>query len=301
MGLCGVIAAVAMSLLTHAYRMASANLVTVFEYTGMIWVPLWGFLFFAEVPKLTTVIGTAIIIAAGIFAVRSAQRAGSRAPRPRSGCGSRRRSSCRPPALPATRSHRPLPSARPGMAKVRLSADCGRLKLMTGRPEASSWPSGSTITSTDRRHASAGSTPAGGIYSIAVTLCARVALESDQDVQFLVRLGDGQERIVLAVEQVAEAVAVLACRPSGRRRSSHRAPGRSASVARAGMASDFSHDRCRAPPHRPSAGRAPRPRSPAAGPRLRREGLIGGNRHAGDRRQARDHDMEVGELHRIRL
>jgi drug/metabolite transporter (DMT)-like permease len=73
MGLCGVIAAVAMSLLTHAYRLASANLVTVFEYTGMIWVPLWGFLFFMEVPKLTTVIGTVIIIAAGIFAVRTAK------------------------------------------------------------------------------------------------------------------------------------------------------------------------------------------------------------------------------------
>ena len=75
MGLCGVIAAVAMSLLTHAYRMAKANLVTVFEYTGMIWVPLWGYLFFAEVPRLTTFIGTAIIIAAGIFAVRAAKPA----------------------------------------------------------------------------------------------------------------------------------------------------------------------------------------------------------------------------------
>jgi len=73
MGLCGVIAALGMILLTHAYRMARANLVTVFEYTGMLWVPLWGFLMFAEVPKITTVIGTAIIIVAGIFAVRSAR------------------------------------------------------------------------------------------------------------------------------------------------------------------------------------------------------------------------------------
>lgn len=73
MGLCGVIAAVAMSLLTHAYRLANANLVTVFEYTGMLWVPLWGYFLFAEVPKLTTLIGTAIIIAAGFFAVRSAK------------------------------------------------------------------------------------------------------------------------------------------------------------------------------------------------------------------------------------
>lgn len=73
MGLCGVIAALGMTLLTHAYRMARANLVTVFEYTGMLWVPLWGFLFFQEIPKWTTVIGTLIIIAAGIFAVRNAK------------------------------------------------------------------------------------------------------------------------------------------------------------------------------------------------------------------------------------
>lgn len=71
MGLCGVIAAIAMSLLTHAYRTAQANIVTVFEYTGMIWGPLWGFLFFAEVPRMTTVLGTAMIIAAGIYAVRA--------------------------------------------------------------------------------------------------------------------------------------------------------------------------------------------------------------------------------------
>ena len=72
MGLCGVIAAIAMSLLTHAYRVANANIVTVFEYTGLMWVPLWGYLLFDEVPRVTTIIGTAIIIAAGIFAVRSA-------------------------------------------------------------------------------------------------------------------------------------------------------------------------------------------------------------------------------------
>lgn len=72
MGLCGIIAAIAMYLLTHAYRMAQANLVTVFEYTGMIWGPLWGFMFFSEIPRLSTIVGTALIIAAGVFAVRSA-------------------------------------------------------------------------------------------------------------------------------------------------------------------------------------------------------------------------------------
>ena len=72
MSACGVIAAVGMFLLTHAYRSAKASLVTVFEYTGMIWGPLWGYLFFAEVPRWTTAVGTVLIILAGIYAVQTA-------------------------------------------------------------------------------------------------------------------------------------------------------------------------------------------------------------------------------------
>ena len=72
MGICGAIAAVAMSLLTNAYRMADANLVTVFEYTGMIWGPLWGFLFFNEIPRWTTLTGLGLILLAGLISVRLA-------------------------------------------------------------------------------------------------------------------------------------------------------------------------------------------------------------------------------------
>jgi drug/metabolite transporter (DMT)-like permease len=72
MGICGVIAAIAMSLLTNAYRMADANLVTVFEYTGMIWAPLWGFLFFNEIPRWTTLTGLGLILLAGLISVRLA-------------------------------------------------------------------------------------------------------------------------------------------------------------------------------------------------------------------------------------
>lgn len=74
MGVCGAIAAVAMSLLTNAYRMADANLVTVFEYTGMFWAPLWGFLFFNEVPRWTTVAGLGLILTAGLISVKLAAR-----------------------------------------------------------------------------------------------------------------------------------------------------------------------------------------------------------------------------------
>jgi drug/metabolite transporter (DMT)-like permease len=72
MGICGAIAAVAMSLLTNAYRMADANLVTVFEYTGMFWAPLWGFLFFNEIPRWTTLTGLGLILIAGLISVRLA-------------------------------------------------------------------------------------------------------------------------------------------------------------------------------------------------------------------------------------
>jgi drug/metabolite transporter (DMT)-like permease len=75
MASCGAIAAVAMSLLTHAYRTGEANLVTVFEYTGMIWAPLWGFLFFNEIPRWTTFAGMVLIVAAGLYSLHAAAMA----------------------------------------------------------------------------------------------------------------------------------------------------------------------------------------------------------------------------------
>ena len=71
---CGVIAAVGIMFLTNAYRIARANLVTSFEYTGVLWAPLWGFLFFAEVPRLTTVMGGLLIVGAGLVALRLGKR-----------------------------------------------------------------------------------------------------------------------------------------------------------------------------------------------------------------------------------
>jgi drug/metabolite transporter (DMT)-like permease len=60
--------------LSQAYRLAPANRVATFEYTGILWSPLWGFLFFAEVPRLTTVIGAALIIGAGLLALNLSRR-----------------------------------------------------------------------------------------------------------------------------------------------------------------------------------------------------------------------------------
>jgi drug/metabolite transporter (DMT)-like permease len=73
MGVCGLVAATGIMLLTSAYRVARASAVTPFEYTGILWAPLWGFLFFSEVPRGTTVLGAVIIIAAGLVALRAAK------------------------------------------------------------------------------------------------------------------------------------------------------------------------------------------------------------------------------------
>ncbi len=74
MASCGFIASAGMILLSQAYRLAPANRVATFEYTGILWSPLWGFLFFAEVPRLTTVIGAALIIGAGLLALNLSRR-----------------------------------------------------------------------------------------------------------------------------------------------------------------------------------------------------------------------------------
>lgn len=72
---CGVIAALGTLFLTNAYRIAKTSVVTPFEYTGMLWAPLWGFLFFAEVPRVTTLVGAVVIGIAGLLAMRVAQNA----------------------------------------------------------------------------------------------------------------------------------------------------------------------------------------------------------------------------------
>ncbi len=72
MGVCGVIAAFGSTLLANAYRIGTASVVTPFEYTGMIWAVTFGFLFFGEVPRATTILGMALIAVAGILALRAA-------------------------------------------------------------------------------------------------------------------------------------------------------------------------------------------------------------------------------------
>jgi len=74
MAVCGVIAAVGSTFLTHAYRVGEASIVTPFEYSGMIWACCFGFLFFGEIPRSSTVIGMAMIAVAGLLALLAGRR-----------------------------------------------------------------------------------------------------------------------------------------------------------------------------------------------------------------------------------
>ncbi|HTK01292.1 MAG TPA: DMT family transporter [Bordetella sp.] len=55
-----------LSLITQAFRIAPASVVAPFDYTGLLWAALLGWVFWRETPDAVTFIGAAIIVAAGL-------------------------------------------------------------------------------------------------------------------------------------------------------------------------------------------------------------------------------------------
>ncbi len=70
MASCGVIAAVGLTLLTQAYRIAQSSVVAPFEFTFAFWGILWGWLFWGDLPDGLGWLGIAVIVAAGIYVLR---------------------------------------------------------------------------------------------------------------------------------------------------------------------------------------------------------------------------------------
>jgi drug/metabolite transporter (DMT)-like permease len=67
--LAGFIGGVGQILLTSSYRLADASFVAPFEYSSMLFSIAIGFAFFDEVPTLTTLVGAAVVIVAGIMII----------------------------------------------------------------------------------------------------------------------------------------------------------------------------------------------------------------------------------------
>lgn len=68
---CGVIAAIGLTLLTQAYRIAANSVVAPFEFTFAFWGLLWGWLFWGDLPNTLGWVGIAVIIGAGLYVVRT--------------------------------------------------------------------------------------------------------------------------------------------------------------------------------------------------------------------------------------
>jgi len=63
----GVTATAAFLFLFTAYRIASPSVVSPFEYSILLWSPLIGWIYFDEIPTLSTVIGILIIVSSGVY------------------------------------------------------------------------------------------------------------------------------------------------------------------------------------------------------------------------------------------
>lgn len=78
----GVFGGIGQLLLTQSYRFADASTIAPFDYVNMVWAILFGYLIFSEVPTPEVLIGSAIVIAAGIFVIYRERQLGYDRTRP---------------------------------------------------------------------------------------------------------------------------------------------------------------------------------------------------------------------------
>jgi drug/metabolite transporter (DMT)-like permease len=67
MALMGLIAVAGHLSLVYGLGQAQASVLAPFNYTSLIWATLFGYLFFAELPDAATVVGAAVVVAAGLY------------------------------------------------------------------------------------------------------------------------------------------------------------------------------------------------------------------------------------------
>ncbi|MFC0219766.1 drug/metabolite transporter (DMT)-like permease [Pseudochelatococcus lubricantis] len=67
LGLLGVVSMSAFLCVNRALKLAPASVVVPYQYTLIVWAVVFGYVFFGEMPKATTLLGAAVIVGAGIF------------------------------------------------------------------------------------------------------------------------------------------------------------------------------------------------------------------------------------------
>jgi drug/metabolite transporter (DMT)-like permease len=72
----GVTGGIGQITLTQSFRHADASLIAPFDYISMVWAILVGWLLFGELPKAIVVLGSSVVVAAGIFVIWREHRLG---------------------------------------------------------------------------------------------------------------------------------------------------------------------------------------------------------------------------------
>lgn len=67
--LAGILGGIAQTLMTEGYRNADASTLAPLDYSSMVWGLAIGYMFFAEIPGWSVLIGASIVIAAGILII----------------------------------------------------------------------------------------------------------------------------------------------------------------------------------------------------------------------------------------
>ncbi|MGK9164766.1 DMT family transporter [Inquilinus limosus] len=83
--LLGLLGGIGTIMMAQAYRVATPSIVVPFEYTGMIWGVALGFMIWGDMPDLWIWVGSAIVVASGLYILHRETR--SRAPSPPAGTG----------------------------------------------------------------------------------------------------------------------------------------------------------------------------------------------------------------------
>jgi drug/metabolite transporter (DMT)-like permease len=65
--LAGLISVSALMCVNRSLKLAPASVVVPYQYSMIVWAVMFGYVVFGDVPQMATIIGAAIIIAAGIY------------------------------------------------------------------------------------------------------------------------------------------------------------------------------------------------------------------------------------------
>ena len=65
--LAGCISIVALLCINRSLKLAPASVVVPYQYLMIVWAVIFGYIVFGDVPSVATIVGAAIIIAAGLY------------------------------------------------------------------------------------------------------------------------------------------------------------------------------------------------------------------------------------------